>query len=195
MMYCQHMEKTMRKSPRLKSYNRSEHRYASLSITLDKLATKTEALFIVQRGDGSQKKEQQRDAVQGGNRHIRLSPATRTSSFLSSSDSKFLMFTPYYEFSSHAACLQGENTWTKEHKYPGCLCYKRMNCTPLLFVCLEKVSTREPRSFTYAQSLISEPKKPAQSLKHSDDTKCSSLLGLAQKSPSFPGRTTRQLDA
>lgn len=33
--------------PRLKSYNRSEHRYASLSITLDKLATKTEALFIV----------------------------------------------------------------------------------------------------------------------------------------------------
>ena len=37
-------------------------------------------------------------------------------------------------------------------------------------VCLENVSSQEPRYFINASSLISEPKKPAQSLKHSDDT-------------------------
>lgn len=63
----------------------------------------------------------------GRNRHIWLSPATRTSNFLSSSASKFSMFTSNCELSSYVACLQGENTLTKEHKYPVCLCYKRVS--------------------------------------------------------------------
>lgn len=47
-----------------------------------------------------------------------------TSNFLSSSDSKFSMFTTDYDLSSHAACLQGKITLTKEHKYLVCLCHK-----------------------------------------------------------------------